>query len=188
MACFKLGLKSSFALLDPPETLRSQTSISWLSNQRGRYLASTSLSGSLFTRNSQDYDRRAANISDFDVPAVAVSQVNSSVPAGDSPIGNEMSPALPGEQLHSSLVQPGPVSSNKGSQPIIQNVECSPKRSEAQLLNNSSAEQLSLVEAGMRRDVDSGDTEQMIRNDLQARGWFSRHPIRHRLTEFYSVP
>lgn len=158
--CSDLKLNNSFALLDPAETLRSQASISWLPNG---HIASTS--GSLFTRSSQSYD--------FDVhTAVAVSQ--SSVPIGASPIGNEMSPALPAGRLHSSLVQPGSEvtttfldrSSSKVPQP-----------------NSLSTEQLSLVEAGVRRYVD-GDTDLMVRNDLQTQGWFSRYPLKHQLTEF----
>jgi hypothetical protein len=71
---------------------------------------------------------------------------------------------------------------------MIENVECSPSLDETQLLNSSAAEQLTLVEAGVRRDVDSGDTdgdaEKMVPNDLHARGWSSPCPFKHRLTEF----
>jgi hypothetical protein len=161
--CFDLGLKRSFALLDPLEALQSQISLAWLSDQWRQYRSSAALPGS---RNSQ---------------AVAVSQINSSGPAKASQIGNETDQL----QFRNSWIQQGSVgetstivgqSLNKDSQPIIQDVECGPTHSEAQFLNGSSAEQLSLVEAG--------DAEQMIRNDLQARGWFSRYPFKHRLTGF----
>jgi hypothetical protein len=75
---------------------------------------------------------------------------------------------------------------------MIQNVECSPSRDGMQLLNSSAAEQLTLVVTGVRRDVDpgdiGGDAEQMVRNDLHARGWSSPCPFKHRLTDFIADP
>jgi hypothetical protein len=77
---------------------------------------------------------------------------------------------------------------DKESLPMIQNAECSPSRDEMQLLNSSAAEQLTLVETGVRRDVDSGDTEgdaeQMVPNNLHERGRSSPCPFKHQLTDF----
>jgi len=107
---------------------------------------------------------------------VAVSQ--SSVPARASPIGDEISPALPAGQLHSSLVQPG---SEVTTTFLDRSLSKVPQP------NSSSIEQLSLVEAGMRRHVD-GDTDLMVRNDLQTRAGHNDPPSPFDLQGSWDTP